>query len=61
MPPEEAIEEQVRDDGHAREAIPDLFQFKRTYIAFEHADGLVRIAQHSAHERVLYEEFMTSL
>jgi DNA mismatch repair protein MutL len=41
--------------------IPELFQFKRTYIAFEHADGLVLIDQHSAHERVLYEEFMHSL
>ena len=41
--------------------IPELFQFRRTYIAFEHAEGLVLIDQHSAHERVLYEEFMTSL
>lgn len=44
-----------------RQEIPDLFQFRRTYIAFEHPDGLVLIDQHSAHERVLYEEFMTSL
>ena len=41
--------------------IPELFQFRRTYIAFEHADGLVLIDQHSAHERVIYEEFMKSL
>jgi DNA mismatch repair protein MutL len=41
--------------------IPPLFQFKRTYIAFEHAEGLVLIDQHSAHERVLYEEFMKAL
>ena len=46
---------------HPREEIPPLFQFKRTYIAFEHAEGLVLIDQHSAHERVLYEEFMTAL
>ena len=44
-----------------REVIPPLFQFKRTYIAFEHADGLVQIDQHSAHERVLYEQFMRLL
>ena len=54
-PDEESREEQ------ASEPIPDLFQFRRTYIAFEHQDGLVLIDQHSAHERVLYEEFMGSL
>src|SRR4029079_9537180 len=41
--------------------IPPLFQFKRTYIAFEHDEGLVLIDQHSAHERVLYEQFMNAL
>jgi DNA mismatch repair protein MutL len=41
--------------------IPELFQFRRTYIAFEHPDGLVLIDQHSAHERVLFEEFMKAL
>lgn len=45
----------------SHEEIPPLFQFRRTYIAFEHADGLVLIDQHSAHERVLYEEFMNAL
>ena len=44
-----------------QQEIPELFQFRRTYIAFEHQDGLVLIDQHSAHERVLYEEFMGSL
>jgi DNA mismatch repair protein MutL len=38
--------------------IPALIQLRRTYIAFEHEDGLVLIDQHSAHERVLYEQFM---
>jgi DNA mismatch repair protein MutL len=41
--------------------IPPLFQLRRTYIAFEHEDGLVLIDQHSAHERVLYEDFMNTL
>ncbi|MDP9200768.1 MAG: DNA mismatch repair endonuclease MutL [Gemmatimonadota bacterium] len=41
--------------------IPPLFQLRRTYIAFEHEDGLVLIDQHSAHERVLYEQFMSTL
>jgi DNA mismatch repair protein MutL len=34
---------------------------RRTYIAFEHEEGLVLIDQHSAHERVLYEQFMHTL
>jgi DNA mismatch repair protein MutL len=38
--------------------IPSLTQLRRTYIMFEHEDGVVLIDQHSAHERVLYEEFM---
>ena len=59
--PDETVDEQAGYNEQTPEAIPDLFQFKRTYIAFEHADGLVLIDQHSAHERVLYEEFMTSL
>lgn len=43
------------------QAIPTLIQLRRTYIAFEHEDGLVLIDQHSAHERVLYEQFMHTL
>jgi len=60
-----AAPESQDDEAHATvrtpREIPPLFQFKRTYIAFEHADGLVLIDQHSAHERVLYEEFMGAL
>ncbi|MGH7652321.1 MAG: DNA mismatch repair endonuclease MutL [Gemmatimonadaceae bacterium] len=41
--------------------IPPLMQFRHTYIAFEHDDGLVLIDQHSAHERVLYEQFVHAL
>jgi DNA mismatch repair protein MutL len=37
--------------------VPPLFQFHRTYIAFERQDALVLIDQHAAHERVLYERF----
>ena len=36
-------------------------QLRRTYIMFENADGVVLIDQHSAHERVLYEQFMGAL
>lgn len=40
------------------ETIPPLTQLRRTYIMFEHEDGVVLIDQHSAHERVLYETFL---
>lgn len=45
----------------ATQTIPPLFQLRRTYVAFEHDQGLVLIDQHSAHERVLYEQFMRTL
>jgi len=41
--------------------IPPLTQLRRTYIMFEHEDGVVLIDQHSAHERVLYEEFIRAI
>ena len=39
-------------------SIPALTQWRRTYICFEHEQGMVLIDQHSAHERVLFERFM---
>lgn len=56
-----ASDEDQLQDTPAPQDIPELFQFRKTYIAFEHQEGLVLIDQHSAHERVLYEEFMGSL
>ncbi len=41
--------------------VPPLMQLRRTYIAFEHDDGIVLIDQHSAHERVLYERFVRTI
>ena len=41
--------------------VPTLLQLRRTYMLFEHADGVVLIDQHSAHERVLYERFLAVL
>ncbi len=41
--------------------VPPLLQLRRTYMLFEHDDGVVLIDQHSAHERVLYEAFMGAL
>lgn len=41
--------------------VPPLLQLRRTYLMFEHDGGVVLIDQHSAHERVLYEQFMGML
>ena len=59
-------ENAVSDAGNASgaredDSIPPLTQLRRTYIMFEHEDGVVLIDQHSAHERVLYEEFMRDI
>jgi DNA mismatch repair protein MutL len=44
-----------------QQSVPPLTQLRRTYIMFEHDDGVVLIDQHSAHERVLYESFMRDI
>ncbi|HEY4219628.1 MAG TPA: DNA mismatch repair endonuclease MutL [Gemmatimonadaceae bacterium] len=41
--------------------VPPLTQLQRTYMMFEHDHGVVLIDQHSAHERVLYEQFLRTL
>ncbi|MHB1224344.1 MAG: DNA mismatch repair endonuclease MutL [Gemmatimonadaceae bacterium] len=41
--------------------VPPLLQLRRTWMLFERDDGVVLIDQHSAHERVLYEQFMGAL
>jgi DNA mismatch repair protein MutL len=41
--------------------VPPLMQLHRTYLMFEHEHGVVLIDQHSAHERVLYEQFMRTI
>ncbi len=50
-----------RDDPAPTMVVPPLLQLRRTYMLFEHDDGVVLIDQHSAHERVLYEQFMGML
>ncbi len=42
-------------------AVPPLLQLRRTYLMFEHVDGVLLIDQHAAHERVLYERFLQSM
>ncbi|MDZ7631004.1 MAG: hypothetical protein U5K74_06565 [Gemmatimonadaceae bacterium] len=37
-----------------------MLQLRRTYLMFEHTEGVVLIDQHSAHERVLYERFLSA-
>ena len=58
---EELIADESAEIAAPPAPIPPLFQLRRTYIGFEHEDGLVLIDQHSAHERVLYEQFMHTL
>ena len=41
--------------------VPSLIQLRRTYLMFERDDSVILIDQHSAHERVLFEEFMGAL
>ena len=41
--------------------VPALLQLRRSYLMFEHEQGVVLIDQHSAHERVLFERFMGTL
>ncbi|HEX9484227.1 MAG TPA: DNA mismatch repair endonuclease MutL, partial [Gemmatimonadaceae bacterium] len=62
MPAEPAFPALVAATEVAADVIvPPLLQLRRTYIMFEHDDGVVLIDQHSAHERVLYERFMGML
>ncbi len=61
VPADSGREQTSRDPTASAEPIPPLFQLRRTYISFEHPDGIVLIDQHSAHERVLYEQFMHTL
>jgi DNA mismatch repair protein MutL len=41
--------------------VPPLVQLRRTYLLFERGEGVVLIDQHSAHERILFEQFMNVL
>lgn len=41
--------------------VPPLTQLRKTYLMYEHDEGVVLIDQHSAHERVLYERFLATL
>jgi len=43
---------------HTPVSVPPLMQLRRMYLMFEHDEGVVLIDQHSAHERVLYEQFL---
>ena len=48
------------DDAPAID-VPPLVQLRRTYLMFERGEGVVLIDQHSAHERILFEQFMNVL
>lgn len=59
--PEGAPEPAAAADAPRALDVPPLTQLHRTYMMFEHEQGVVLIDQHSAHERVLYERFMGTL
>jgi DNA mismatch repair protein MutL len=48
-------------DEAASVDVPPLVQLRRTYLLFERGEGVVLIDQHSAHERILFEQFMNVL
>ncbi len=50
-----------REDGRTGDFAAPLSQLFNTYIVFEGPDSLVMVDQHSAHERVLFEEVMAQL
>jgi DNA mismatch repair protein MutL len=54
-PAEELVIEEERTEPII---VPPLLQLRRMYLMFEHEEGVVLIDQHSAHERVLYEQFL---
>lgn len=49
------------DEAPAATWSAPLLQLADTYLCYETSDGLVIVDQHSAHERVLYEEVMDQL
>ncbi|PYP75307.1 MAG: hypothetical protein DMD35_21800, partial [Gemmatimonadetes bacterium] len=60
-PPEPSFPPAPVPEPPPTQHVPPLLQLRRTYMMFEHDDGVVLIDQHSAHERVLYERFMGML
>jgi len=60
-PPEPYFPRAPEPETPSTHYVPPLLQLRRTYMMFEHDDGVVLIDQHSAHERVLYEKFMGML
>ena len=60
-PPEPTFPPMPAPEPPPTQQVPPLLQLRRTYVMFEHEDGVVLIDQHSAHERVLYERFMGML
>ena len=60
-PPEPSFPAAPAPELQPTQHVPPLLQLRRTYMMFEHDEGVVLIDQHSAHERVLYERFMGML
>ncbi|MBC7894184.1 MAG: DNA mismatch repair endonuclease MutL [Cytophagaceae bacterium] len=51
----------VTGPGELPVEVPDLVQLRRTWMLYEHEEGVILIDQHSAHERILYEKFLAAV
>lgn len=57
-----AVESAAGRSGEANAVdVPPLVQLRRTFLMFERGEGVVLVDQHSAHERILFEQFMNVL
>jgi DNA mismatch repair protein MutL len=61
LPSDAATDGAATTERAAAVIVPPLIQLRRTYLMYEHEDGVILVDQHSAHERVLYERFLGAL
>ncbi|MEO8636557.1 MAG: DNA mismatch repair endonuclease MutL [Gemmatimonadales bacterium] len=59
--PDDPLEPSGPSASTGAPALPEVLQAFDTYLIYEGPDGLVFVDQHSAHERVLYEEVMARI
>ncbi len=60
-PPSEKPNEEIKFEPETNPITQKIFQFKKQYIVTVMASGLVMIDQNRAHERILFEKYLTQL